>query len=29
MKEKGHFKGITDTSMTLEEILKNCEVTVE
>lgn len=23
---KGHFKGITDTSMTLQEILANCEV---
>lgn len=26
MKRKGYFKGITDTSMTLEEILNNCEV---
>ena len=26
MKEKGNFKKITDTSMTLEEILNNCEV---
>ena len=26
MKEKGYFKGITDTSMTLREILDNCEV---
>lgn len=26
MKEKGHFKGITDTSMTLQDILDNCEV---
>ncbi len=29
MKGKGHFKGITDTSMALEEIVKNCEVTAE
>lgn len=26
MKEKGYFKGITDTSMTLRKILGNCEV---
>lgn len=26
MKRKGYFKGITDTSMTLKEILDNCEV---
>ena len=26
MKEKGYFKGIEDTSMTLKEILDNCEV---
>lgn len=26
MKQKGYFKGITDTSMTLKEILDNCEV---
>lgn len=26
MKRKGHFSGIKDTSMTLEEILNNCEV---
>ena len=26
MKDKGYFKGVTDTSMTLEEILNNCEV---
>lgn len=26
MVKKGHFKGITDTSMTLQEILDNCEV---
>lgn len=26
MKEKGYFKGITDTSMKIEDILKNCEV---
>ncbi|OUP61704.1 hypothetical protein B5F14_01740 [Faecalitalea cylindroides] len=26
LKEKGYFKGITDTSMTIKEILKNCEV---
>lgn len=26
MKEKGYFKGVTDTSMTIEEILNNCEV---
>lgn len=26
MKEKGHFKGITDTSMTFKEILDKCEV---
>lgn len=26
MKTKGHFQGITDTSMTLGEILDNCEV---
>lgn len=26
MRSKGHFKGIKDTSMTLEEILNNCEV---
>lgn len=26
LKEKGYFKGVTDTSMTIEEILNNCEV---
>lgn len=26
LKNKGHFKGITDTSMKIEDILKNCEV---
>lgn len=26
MKTLGYFKGVTDTSMTLEEILNNCEV---
>ena len=26
MRKLGHFKGITDTSMTLKEILDNCEV---
>lgn len=26
MKDKGYFKGVIDTSMTLEEILNNCEV---
>lgn len=26
LKEKGHFKGVTDTSMKIEDILKNCEV---
>lgn len=26
LKQKGHFKGITDISMTLQEILDNCEV---
>lgn len=26
MRHKGYFKGIKDTSMTLREILKNCEV---
>lgn len=26
MKRVGHFSGIKDTSMTLEEILNNCEV---
>lgn len=26
MKKKGHFKGITDTTMTVKEILDNCEV---
>lgn len=26
MKNKGYFKGITDTSMIIEDILKNCEV---
>lgn len=26
MKENGHFKSITDTSMALEEIVNNCEV---
>ena len=26
LKEKGYFKGITDTSMEIEDILKNCEV---
>ena len=25
MKEEGHFKGITDTSVALEEIVNNCE----
>ena len=26
LKEKGYFKGITDTSMKIEDILKNCDV---
>lgn len=26
LKRKGYFEGITDTSMTLKEILENCEV---
>lgn len=26
LKEKGYFKGVTDTSMKIEDILKNCEV---
>lgn len=26
MRNKGYFKGITDTSMKIEDILKNCEV---
>ena len=26
MKSKGHFKGVTDTSMTIKQILGNCEV---
>lgn len=26
MKSKGYFKGVKDTSMTLEDILNNCEV---
>lgn len=26
MKNRGHFKGITDTDMKLSEILDNCEV---
>lgn len=26
MRYKGYFKGITDTSMKIEDILKNCEV---
>lgn len=26
MKEKGHFKGISNDGMTLEEILNNCEI---
>ena len=26
MKLKGHFKGITDTSMTIKRILENCEI---
>ncbi len=26
LKEKGYFKGITDTSMEIEDILKKCEV---
>lgn len=26
MKRKGYFKGVTDTSMKIEDILKNCEV---
>lgn len=26
LKEKGYFKGITDTSMKIEDILENCEV---
>lgn len=29
MKQKGHFKGVTDTSMTLREILNNCEIVVD
>ena len=26
MRNKGYFKGVTDTSMKIEDILKNCEV---
>lgn len=26
LKEKGYFKGVTDTNMIVEEILNNCEV---
>lgn len=26
MKEKGYFKGVTDTSIKIEDILKNCEI---
>lgn len=26
MRNKGYFEGVTDTSMTFREILKNCEV---
>jgi hypothetical protein len=26
LKNKGHFKGVTDTSMEIQYILKNCEV---
>lgn len=26
MKDKGYFKGVIDTSMKIEDILKNCEV---
>ena len=26
MKKLGHFKGVTNTSMTLKEILENCEI---
>lgn len=26
MKERGHFQGIVDTNMTIQEILFNCEV---
>lgn len=26
LKQKGYFKGVTDTNMTLEEILDNCEI---
>ena len=26
MKDEGYFKGVADTSMTLKEILENCEV---
>jgi hypothetical protein len=26
MRSKGYFKGITDTSMKIQDILKNCEV---
>lgn len=26
MKEKGYFKGVTDTSMIIEDIFKNCEI---
>ena len=26
LREKGHYKGVTDTSMTIKEILENCEV---
>ena len=29
MKGRGYFKGIKDTSMTLKEILDNCEVVEE
>jgi len=28
-KSKGYFKGITDTSMTIQEILDNCEIVVD
>ena len=26
LREKGHYKGVTDTQMTIKEILDNCEV---
>ena len=26
LREKGHYKGVTDTSMKIQDILKNCEV---